>query len=107
MTVVTLSGCRSTPLLSYLQGFGVLRVLHNQHLPGVLSYWQGSTLHVQDTLDGDGLVDFLLHQYKPTPILSPWNGGGGFRIRKPQKGERAIQPSGTTVTRGLNGFVNP
>lgn len=91
MTVVTLSGCRSTPLLSYLQGFGVLRVLHNQHLPGVLSYWKGSTLQLEDTLEGESLVDFFLHQYKPTPILSPWNGRGGFRIREPQKGERAVQ----------------
>ena len=69
----------------------MLRVLHHQHLPGVLSYWQGSTLNLKDTLDVDGLVDFFVHQYKPTPILSPWNGGGGFRIRKAQKGERAVQ----------------
>lgn len=91
MTVVTLSGCRSTPLLSYLQGFGVLRVLHNQHLPGVLSYWQGSTLHVQGQFEREDLIDFFVKKYKPTPILSPWNGRGGFRTRKPQKGERAMQ----------------
>ncbi len=91
MTVFALPGCRSTPLLSYLQGLGVLRVLHNQHLPGVMSYWQGSTLHLESALSREGLVDFFLDNYKPTPILSPWNGGGGFRIRKAQKGERAVQ----------------
>ena len=91
MTVVTLSGCRSTPLLSYLQAFGVLRILNSQHTPGIMSYWEGSILHLEDTRDREGLVDFFLHQYKPTPILSPWNGGGGFRIRKAQKGEKAVQ----------------
>lgn len=91
MTVVPLSGCRSTPLLSYLQGLGLLRVLHHQYLRGVVSFWRGSTLHLEGTANGEMLVDFLLRRYRPTPILSPWNGGGGFRIRKAQKGERAVQ----------------
>ncbi|MCQ3804558.1 MAG: type I-U CRISPR-associated protein Csx17 [bacterium] len=90
MTVLTLPGCRSTPLLSYLQGLGVLRVLHHQHLPGVMSCWQGDSLHLGG-FEGEELIDFFLTEYKPTPILSPWNGRGGFRTRKPQKGERAVR----------------
>lgn len=92
MTVLALPGCRSTPLLSYLQGLGVLRVLHNQHLPGVMSYWQGASLYLKGSLTAGDLIDLLLDKYQPAPILSPWNGRGGFRTReKPQKGERAVQ----------------
>ncbi|MYC71183.1 MAG: type I-U CRISPR-associated protein Csx17 [Gemmatimonadetes bacterium] len=89
--VLTLEGCRSSPLLSYLQSFGVIRALHEQHLPEVLCYWKGSTLQIEGSIDRQHLMEFFLHRYKPAPIVSPWNGRGGFRIRKPQKGERAVQ----------------
>jgi CRISPR-associated protein Csx17 len=46
---------------------------------------------VQSHIESTDLLDFFLNEFKPSPILSPWNGRGGFRTRKPQKGERAIQ----------------
>ena len=90
MTVVALPGCRSTPLLSYLQGLGVLRILHEQHTPGLLSHWEGSTLYVESDLDREAIGDFFVKKYEPTPTLSPWNGGGGFRTLKHEKGEQAV-----------------
>ena len=91
MNLITLSGCRSTPLLSYLQGLGVLRLLDEQHAPGLTSHWAGSLLHIEGNLDRESITEFFIKYYKPTPMLSPWNGGGGFRKAKCEKGEKAVQ----------------
>lgn len=90
MTLVTLTGCRSTPLLSYIQSLGVLRILDEQHAPGLTSFWDNYTLHIEGNLSRESITAFFTTEYKPTPILSPWNKGGGFRTLKYEKGEKAV-----------------
>ena len=76
MAVVALAGCRATPLLSYLQALGALRLLHEQCAPDLTSYWDGSTLHVKGDLTQETITKFFVEDYEPTPMVSPWNGGG-------------------------------
>jgi len=76
--------------MSYLQALGVLRVLHEQRAPGLASYWHGSTLHIESHLTEETIIRFFVDDYEPTPMLSPWNGGGGFRTLKHEKGEQAV-----------------
>ncbi len=90
MSLIALTGCRSTPLLSYLRGLGILSILHKQCSSELLSFWKDSTLHINSDLARDAIQGFFLESYKPTPMLSPWNGGGGFRTLKCEKGERAV-----------------
>ena len=90
MTFLALRGCRATPLLSYLQTLGVLRILHEQRAPELTSYWNGSTLHIKSNLSPEAITRFFVEDYQPTPMLSPWNGGGGFRTLKHEKGEQAV-----------------
>ena len=90
MTVIALGGCRTTPLLSYLQGLGVLRLLHEQCDPEITAYWNGPALYIKGDLTRETITRFFVEDYKPTPILSPWNGGGGFRTLKHEKGEKAV-----------------
>ena len=90
MTAIALRGCRATPLMSYLQALGVLRVLHEQRAPELASYWHGSTLHIDSDLTQEAIIRFFVDDYEPTPMLSPWNGGGGFRTLKHEKGEQAV-----------------
>lgn len=90
MTAIALHGCRATPLMSYLQALGVLRVLHEQRAPELASYWHGSTLHIDSDLTQEAIIRFFVDDYEPTPMLSPWNGGGGFRTLKHEKGEQAV-----------------
>lgn len=33
---------------------------------------------MESALNEQALLDFLLHEYSPTPVLSPWNGRAGF-----------------------------
>lgn len=35
-------------------------------------------LPLRTTLDQDALLGFFLHDYAPSPIIAPWNGGSGF-----------------------------
>lgn len=74
-----LSGCRPEPLSHYLKGAGVLRILGNQ-LEGatVRACWIGDELYLEAPLSAEELVNFFLDQYRPTPVIAPWNGGGGF-----------------------------
>lgn len=98
MTVVALRGCRATPLLPYLQALGVLRLLHEQCTPGLTSYWEGTTLHIDSDLSREHLVAFFLERYQPTPVLSPWNNRCVTALRK---------GSGTGVgTKGITAIAN-
>jgi len=83
---VTLPGCSPTPLASYLKALGVLRLLSSGENnvkgepadPGVRGWWEDETFHLLTTLGPGGVADFFLHDYAPSPIIAPWNGGSGF-----------------------------
>jgi hypothetical protein len=78
LTAITLEGLRPEPLASYLAALGVLRLVSEQQDPDVQGWWQQEQFHLRGDIDADGLTSFFLHEYRPTPIASPWNAGGGF-----------------------------
>ncbi len=83
---LTLNGCAPTPLASYLKALGVLRLisLPAGHVsgeaadPGARGWWENERFHLRTTLSRDALLHFFLHEYAPSPIIAPWNGGSGF-----------------------------
>ena len=83
---LTLDGCSPTPLASYLKALGVLRLLASGANnvtgqaadPGVRGWWEGERFHLRTTLGRDGVLGFFLHEYAPSPVIAPWNGGSGF-----------------------------
>ena len=75
---VLLAGCRAEPLGSYLKAIGLLRLVSEQRDPDATGHWVGDTFCLDSSLDADGLVDFLVDDYQPTPIVTPWNKGSGF-----------------------------
>lgn len=91
---LTLSGCSPAPLSSYLKALGVLRLLSSAENnvkgepadPGVRGWWEGECFHLRTGLGREGVVDFLLHDYAPSPIIAPWNGGSGFYPKDNKKG---------------------
>lgn len=76
--VVSLDGCRPTPLASYLKALGVLRLVAQQADRKARGFWRGERFHLKTALDRDGLRRFFLEDYAPTPIIAPWNGRAGF-----------------------------
>lgn len=80
MNTVHLRGCRAEPLLSYLSGLGVVRLIAEQLDAEVSARWDGDHLVVVgEELDDTKLVEFFAEDYRPTPAVAPWNSGGGFQ----------------------------
>ena len=85
-----LQGCAPEPLMAYLKALGVFRVVAEQEDADARCWWCNDTFVVRSTLDRHALQEFLLKRYRPTPILSPWNGGSGFHPRDNSKAMELI-----------------
>ena len=68
-----LRGCAPDPLMSYLKALGIFRLVAEQKDKEVRAWWKNDAFFLRSTLDRDVLEDFLLNEYRPTPIVSPWN----------------------------------
>jgi CRISPR-associated protein Csx17 len=79
LTHIRLPGCRPEPLIHYLKGLAVLRLL-GQHLgsSAVRACWVHDEFYLESPLTEAELIDFFLDTYRPTPVIAPWNGAGGF-----------------------------
>lgn len=78
MPEIALPGCAPEPLMSYLKTLGVFRLVAEQADAGARLSWAGGIAQLHSRFDRDGLSAFFLEQYRPTPIVAPWNGGSGF-----------------------------
>lgn len=75
---VELRGCTPDPLMAYLKALGLFRLVSEQKDSSARTWWRNDSFFLRSALDHEGLVEFLLNGYRPTPIVSPWNGGSGF-----------------------------
>ncbi len=90
---VPLPGCAPEPLLAYLKALGVFRIVAEQKDPQARAYWSGDVFYLRSILKVDGLCGFFLNDYRPTPIVSPWNGGSGFFAKDNKEALNAIVAS--------------
>lgn len=91
MNELQMSGCRPEPLGSYLKALGVLRVLGEQKDPEAKGSWRSDIFELRTNLTEQGLIDFLVREYRPTPLVAPWNGRGGFRTDVNRESERVLR----------------
>ncbi len=77
-----LQGCQPEPLASYLKALGVLRLVAEQRDPKALGHWAQEGFVLSTKLDREELEHFFLDEYQPSPIVTPWNGGSGFFLKK-------------------------
>lgn len=87
---IELKGCTPTPLAHYLKALGILRLVAEQKDPNAKGCWRDEAFVLHSNLDKEGLVQFFLEEYQPTPITAPWNGGSGFYFEEGKTG--AIDP---------------
>lgn len=78
MPDVILQGCRSRPLAGYLKALGIFFLVSRQQDNHAKGRWGTSGFVLHSALDKEGLEYFLLHDYAPTPLVTPWNRGSGF-----------------------------
>ncbi len=92
MPETTLPGCRPEPLSSYLSALGVLRLLSaaDRQARGA---WRSDVFVLESVLDRREIQRFLLEDYRPTPIVAPWNGGSGFFPKDRKVGIDALRQS--------------
>lgn len=77
MNEIVIEGCTATPLAGYLKALGVLRLL-SAKFPETRGHWRGDRFVLTTSLDREGIEQFFLYEYVPTPIISPWSGRAGF-----------------------------
>ncbi len=76
--MIRLRGCTSMPLMNYLKALGVFRIVHEQMGKPVAGYWENGEFILVINASKEDLSDFFVNRYKPTPFVTPWNGGSGF-----------------------------
>ena len=87
--VLDLRGCTPEPLMAYLKALGIFRLVA-QRDKEARAWWRNDKFMLSSSLDRGALVDFFLEEYRPTPIVSPWNGGSGFYPKDNSKAMDAI-----------------
>lgn len=78
MPEIVLSGCAPIPLASYLKALGIFRLVAEQKDKTARGCWRDETFVLDTALTKEDLVRFFLDEYRPSPIISPWNGRAGF-----------------------------
>jgi len=87
---LTLEGCTPEPLMSYLKALGVLRLVSEQADPDATGHWRNDQFVFRSDFEEEGLIQFFLNDYRPTPVIGPWAGGSGFFGNDSRKTVRAI-----------------
>jgi CRISPR-associated protein Csx17 len=82
MAEIVLAGCAPTPLVSYLKALGVFRLVAEQKDKAARGCWLNEAFVLDTALTCDELVRFFLEEYRPSPIISPWNNGSGFYFQE-------------------------
>lgn len=85
---IELKGCAPVPLAHYLKALGVLRLVAEQMDADTGGFWRGDTFVLRSKFDKDSLSRFILHDYRPTAIVAPWNGGSGFYFQEEKLKEK-------------------
>lgn len=93
MYTVELEGCATKPLGSYLKALAVLRLVSEQADDEARGWWDGGRFHLASRFSPEDLAAFFLQEYRPTPVLAPWNGGSGFYAKDRKVGIDAIANS--------------
>jgi len=78
MPAITLNGCAPIPLAHYLKALGILRLVSEQVDATTRGSWLSDHLLLHVSVDAAALTKFFTHNYRPTAVLAPWNGGSGF-----------------------------
>ena len=100
--LIELTGCTPTPLASYLKALAVLRLVAEAGTDGggdseATGFWREDVFVLCTRLTKEELRAFFLNRYRPTPLLSPWNGRAGFLEGDEEDGNEADEGEGTAA----------
>lgn len=79
MYEIRLGGCKPNQFMDILKALGVFSVIAEQKDPFARSCWNnGRFFTINTKLKERELVDFFCNDYRPMPLVSPWNRSSGF-----------------------------
>lgn len=73
-----LDGINTSPFYSYLSGIALIRMV-----PRLRGWWEGNTFYINQSWEE--VSRYLLQDYAPSPILTPWNKSGGWLVTSKAK----------------------
>jgi CRISPR-associated protein Csx17 len=80
---IVLKGCSPEPLIDYMKALGAFRLLAEQDFDtNVRAAWCNNAFVLETERTGEELIHFFLDDYRPTPLVSPWNAGSGFHAKE-------------------------
>ena len=68
-----LKGCTPTPFSNYLKAVGLFKIIAEQKDPKITACWDNDRLILDTELSKDEIIEFVLKQYSPSPIVAPWS----------------------------------
>ena len=68
-----LEGCAPIPFSNYLKAMGLFRIIAEQKDPKITACWDNNRLVLNTELNEDEIIEFILKQYRPSPIVAPWS----------------------------------
>ncbi|WP_448190485.1 type I-G CRISPR-associated protein Cas8g1/Csx17 [Azospirillum sp. sgz301742] len=95
-----LAGCAPVPLAGYLKGLGVLRLVAEQPDKDARGCWRDEAFHLHTRLSREELLAFFLNDYRPSPVVAPWNGRAGFLEGEEEENGESTR-LGATVVRAI------
>lgn len=107
MPDLLLGGCTSLPLANYLKALGVFRLVAEQLDPHARVAWTERGLRLRCSVNEEGLLSFFLEEYRPTPLLAPWNGGSGFFYKWDVKKRQFRQREACHLVEAFAGATQP
>lgn len=79
MPEIVLDGCKPDGIMHALKALGVFCVIVEQKDPSARAWWNNNRFFTLDTkLSEADLIDFFCTEYKPIPLVSPWNQSSDF-----------------------------
>lgn len=102
---IVLKGCTPEPLMSYLKALGVLRLVSQDTQygdPGARGFWRDGEFVLHSRLNLEGLQEFFIHKYQPSPIVVPWSGKDFFNVkRNTNVAKLASTPTGSQIIEAI------
>jgi CRISPR-associated protein Csx17 len=98
-----LTGLKPDALATYLAGLGLFRLLAEQKDAHARGFWRDEHFVLVSEFDWQAIEHFFLENYRPTPILAPWNLESGFFSLKPPN----ASDEGASETDDARALVSP
>jgi CRISPR-associated protein Csx17 len=85
---ILLTGCSPVPIAYYLKALGMIKIVSEQIDTDARGRWSGNSFEISGSFSKESVMEYLVRDYKPVPMIAPWNGGSGFYYQEGKMKEK-------------------